>query len=54
VVIKSADELTKAADDVTRRGEIHRPLLISVLVLILLETLMAWWIGRRVVRVSNA
>ncbi len=54
VVIKSADELTKAADDVTRRGEIHRPLLIAVLVLILLETLMAWWIGRRVVRVSNA
>lgn len=53
VVIKSAEELTKAAEDVARRGEIHRPLLIAVLALILLETLMAWWIGRRVVRVST-
>jgi hypothetical protein len=53
VVIKSAEELTKAADEVARRGEIHRPLLLAVLVLILLETLFAWWIGRRVVRVSS-
>ena len=52
LIIKSAEELTKAADEVARRGEIHRPLLYSVLALILLETLMAWWIGRRVVRVS--
>lgn len=52
VIIKSAEELTKAADEVARRGEIHRPLLYTVLALILLETLMAWWIGRRVVRVS--
>ena len=53
VVIKSAEELTKAADEVARRGEIHRPLLLAVLVLILLETLLAWWIGRRVVRVAT-
>jgi hypothetical protein len=53
VVIKSAEELTKAADEVARRGEVHRPLLLAVLVLILLETLFAWWIGRRVVRVSS-
>ncbi len=52
VVIKSADELTKAAEEVARRGEIHRPLLLAVLVLILAETLMAWWMGRRVTRVS--
>jgi hypothetical protein len=54
VVIKSADELTKAAEDVSRRGEIHRPLLIAVLVLILLETLLAWWMGRRVVRLTSS
>lgn len=53
VVIKSAEELTKAADEVARRGEIHRPLLLAVLILILLETLLAWWIGRRVVRVAT-
>ncbi len=52
VVIKSADELTKAAEEVARRGEIHRPLLLAVLALILAETLMAWWMGRRVTRVS--
>jgi len=52
VVIKSADELTKAAEEVARRGEIHRPLLLTVLGLILAETLMAWWMGRRVTRVS--
>ncbi|MBI1324313.1 VWA domain-containing protein [bacterium] len=52
VVIKSADELTKAAEEVARRGEIHRPMLLAVLVLILAETLMAWWMGRRVTRVS--
>lgn len=52
VVIKSAEELNKAAEEVARRGEIHRPLLLAVLILILLETLMAWWMGRRVVRVS--
>jgi hypothetical protein len=52
VVIRSADELTKAAEEVSRRGEIHRPLLIAVLVLILAETVMSWWMGRRVTRVS--
>lgn len=53
VVIKSADELNKAAEEVARRGEVHRPLLLAVLLLILVETLMAWWMGRRVVRVSS-
>jgi hypothetical protein len=53
VIIQSADELSRAAEEVARRGEIHRPLLLAVLALILLETLMAWWMGRRVTRVST-
>lgn len=52
-IIKTAEELSRAAEEVARRGEIHRPLLLAVLALILLETLMAWWIGRRVTRVPG-
>ena len=38
-------ELTENAASVGRRGELHRPLLISLLLLLLLESFLAWKFG---------
>jgi hypothetical protein len=38
-------ELSQSAASVSRRGELHRPLLYGALVLLLVETFLAWKFG---------
>jgi hypothetical protein len=39
------NDLTPNSGSVSRRGELHRPLLYGVLILILVESILAWKFG---------
>jgi hypothetical protein len=43
--LTNSKELTRDARSVGRRGELHRPLLYGLLILLLLESLLAWRFG---------
>ena len=43
-------ELTSNATSVSRRGELHRPLLYGVLILLIVESILAWRFGHHVPR----
>jgi len=43
--ITNSKELSHNASAVSRRGELHRPLLEAVLVLLLVESILAWYFG---------
>ena len=44
-LLTNSPELSQSAASVGRRGELHRPLLYGALVLLLLETFLAWKFG---------
>ncbi len=44
-LLTNGPELSQSAASVSRRGELHRPLLYGALVLLLLETFLAWKFG---------
>ncbi len=45
VLLNNSPELSKNAASVSRRGELHRPLLYGALALLLMETFLAWKFG---------
>src|SRR5262249_37692808 len=43
--LTNSDQLTEDAASVSRRGELHRPLLYGLLILLLVESFLAWKFG---------